>query len=97
MICSPFSKSRSSLVAVIVIVDYLRDENKPTTGDPADLTTSDPRCLRLRQRQEAARQRMKREGIKSLLDGKRAWQTIKPMSDPEPSAQVIQMGKRNRK
>ena len=85
-----------ALVAIIIVVDYIRDGNKPSPGD-ASCTSEDERCKALRIRQERARQRMKQLGHKSLLEGRKAWATIKPMSDPEPSATVIQFGKKGRK
>jgi hypothetical protein len=46
---------------------------------------------RLEARQKAAIARMKREGIKSLLDGRPAWQRINPMGDKPEPARVIKM------
>jgi hypothetical protein len=58
-----------------------------------DFTTSDPRCLATLAKLARARDRMKRLGIKSLLDGRRAWTKINPMHD-EPPAKVIEMRRR---
>ncbi len=54
----------------------------------------DERCVALRIRQEAARQRMAKLGIKTLLEGHKGWQTVRPMAAPEAPATVIPMRKR---
>jgi hypothetical protein len=51
---------------------------------------------RLEKRQQAAAARMKREGIKSLLDGRPAWQRIVVMSEAPKPAKVIPMRKAGR-
>jgi hypothetical protein len=53
-----------------------------------DFTTSDPRCLAVLAKLARARDRMKRLGIKSLLEGRPAWQRMNPMGQAE-QAKVI--------
>ena len=61
-----------------------------------DLTSSDPRCLAVLAKLAKARDRMKRLGIPTLLDGHKGWQKVNPMSAPTAPAKVIDM-KRRRK
>ncbi len=59
-----------------------------------DFTSSDPRCLAVRMKLARARDRMKKLGIKTLLEGHKGWATVNPMKTPEPAATVIPMRKR---
>ncbi len=54
----------------------------------------DERCVALRLRQEAARQRMAKLGIKTLHEGHKGWATVNPMKAPEAPATVIPMRRR---
>lgn len=82
------------LVLFVVLADILRPG--PTPADADSLTSADSKCQALRIRQERARQGMKRAGIKSLLEGRPAWQTINPMAAAKPVAKVVQMKRRPR-
>ena len=65
-----------------------------------DFTTSDPRCLAVLEKLARARDKMKRLGIPTVLEGHRGgkggWNPIKPMAEQKPAATVIDM-KRRRK
>lgn len=61
--------------------------DEPTPPD-LDRTTDEERFKRLRERQKAARQQMKAQGIKSLLDGRPAWRKVVVMGEV-PKAKVV--------
>lgn len=59
-----------------------------------DFTSSDPRCLATLQKLANARAKMKKLGIRTLLNGHKGWATVKPMAEPQPEAKVISMRRR---
>ena len=59
-----------------------------------DFTTSDPRCLATLAKLAKARDKMKRLGIQTLLDGHKGWQKVNPMSAPTAPAKVIDFKRR---
>lgn len=70
-----------AIVVVLVAKDAI---DRPSPSDVDSLTSNDERCKALRLRQERARQRMERLGIKTLLKGRPGWRTVNPMSEPRP-------------
>lgn len=86
------------VVFVIVLRDAIGRGDEPTPPD-LDRLTDEKRLAVLRERQEAARDRMKALGIKSLFDGRPTWQRINPMGRDEiplhqQDARVYSMKKR---
>lgn len=59
-------------------------------------TLRDERALRIAIKRDAAVQKMRRHGIKTLLEGRKAWQTIKPMHDEEPPARVVSINRKSK-
>lgn len=64
-----------------------------------DFTTSDPRCLATLAKLARARDKMKRLGIKTVLEGHRGgkdgWgHPVKPMAEPKPAAKVVELRRR---
>ena len=57
------------------------------TWEPED----DERATRLALKRQAAVAKMKRHGIKSLLDGRPAWQRINPMGEKAAPEKVVRM------
>lgn len=85
------------VVIGIVLCDAVKRD--PTPPDCDHLTSNDERCKALKQRQDAARARMKALGIRSLLDGRKAWANVNPMGHTEPApaqqdARVLTMRRR---
>lgn len=83
------------IVAFLVLLyDAIVRPDDRTPPDCDSLTSNDAKCEAVRLKQAAARARMKKLGIRSLLDGRPAWQRINPMHSPQPESKVIRMKRR---
>lgn len=82
------------------LIAWIREEADMIRADswaPEDeFTSKDARCRVVAEKLDKARARMKRDGIKTLLEGRKAWQTIKPMHDEEPPARVVPFNRRTK-
>lgn len=90
------------ILGIVAIILVLRDVANPNPTPPdVDRMSDSERAAALRVKQEAARARMKQLGIKSLFDGRPAWQRINPMGRAEvplqqQDARVLTMKRRAR-
>lgn len=82
-------------LVVLAVIHDIRNPS-PTPPDAESLTSADEKCQALRLRQAKARQWMRRNGIKSLLDGRKGWTTLNPMAAAEPPAKVVQLKRKPR-
>lgn len=78
------------LAGIAVICVVIQDAHSRPLDAHRSFTAEDPACKAVAKEQEKARERMKALGHRSLLDGRRAWQTIKTM-DTEAPAKVLPM------
>lgn len=90
---SGFALLLISFVLVVLIVGYDAITRDDPIQDDADKLEKFRKAEIERKRGEALAW-MAANGKKTLLGGRKSWVTIKPMASPEPSATVIQIGKR---
>lgn len=62
---------------------------KHLMADLGEPTVENERCIALRLKLEKARQRMKKLGIRSLLDGHKGWRKVVVMAEPPKAAKVV--------
>lgn len=79
-------------IGIYAFLAVLRDAlSRPKHRDPNYLTASDPRCEALRIKQEKAAQFMRRNGIKTLLEGKPGWRRLVDMGEAPKADKVTHL------